>query len=225
MSSLVNSSAAQAGAFLGEYIISDQDFSRISSTNDLKQQRTNISKVVERIFRESNEIGGALILEKSFHFLEDKRKRGNENDQRIATVFREVIQGYVLHHEQTILRGRKGVREALEEGKFLKEPEPQEKTGVNRYAAVFWDPKGSPRPRQIIAEWGHIAMAISAITVGALSLTQSASTEESTPLQNCTGDSSKTTAYGMVGGGIAYLAANVAATVTIQFYGPAVYDK
>lgn len=184
-------------------------------------QRAKVVEIVQRVLTQVDLAGGEKIIQFSLENLERLKGSSDRNDQIIASIFEDTLKAMVGESSETYIGGKKRIAHLLENAGILDPPQPKKLTFLEKYHLLFWDPNGGPKPRQIIAEWTSFAIAMSSIAVGYNLFNQEPDAISQNTLQNCTCDTQSITPGIAIGGGIAYIAANILGTfAVIYFAGP-----
>lgn len=187
------------------------------------EQRVKADTIVKNILAQGSKIGGPIIIERSIDYLFTKKRSPNIDDNAVASIFEGALRQNVQEASETYEPGNQEVAKHLENAGFLT---PQKAEGLDKYYQIFWDHNGPPRPRQIISEWCSNAAVIGAfVTLFFSSSEESKESSENAMLNTTSTPQSKASVNAILVGGIAYLIANVIATLAIlRFAGP-VYKK
>ncbi len=97
----------------------------------------------------------------------------------------------------------------------------KELQGTARMRALFFDPKGGPKPWQCVSQFAQTGAAAGVILTAAVSILQPSEEDPACPCQN---NGSKTLAYGVLASAVGSIAGGVFGAVTFNHMAGPVYE-
>lgn len=210
----------------------DQDWQKnnpglLPSNDDVRgKKREEIKSITRRVFAEMQHEGGLSILQSSWEFLRDRTINGSDEEKAIAGLFRGIMQTSLNWHvlrttnKTNLIAYLKevGFKETIADISFAK-----------KFVDRFWSFSGSPRPRQLVSEWGAILGAVGLIAGATMPSSSNSSVMcagNITDVNNSTSLAQMQCQLSVVinsainsaiGGSIGYLSGNLLGTLAVPF--------
>ena len=158
---------------LDKIIINSTHFNEINDIKDVnleeleKKQNKRVVEILSEVLSRIGTINGPYILEKSLLNIRSNRESGNRNINYIVSLFNQAIKNEVQKKQNPFQDGKPEIKRILEEADYLEKPK-VELEGLEKQREIFWNPKGSPVPRQMTEDWAKLMQSLALIIAGIL---------------------------------------------------------